>query len=1388
MLAGKGIVARSGGGMAISTGLSAAFTRNIATRDDNGAVSLANAMRFGTPRLLVGSQRTPESHFSSSNFILGKPGYASDNTTPMWVVLNGVSQMILWSGTFSGGGNAFNIQNVASTASPGRSSAIVDALLAAGITTDLFKQQSGITAYADECWMPRMAVVINGVVVALCQVGVCATGDDHTDSSKWHTNYVGLAVCKASTWLSSPGTGWFTQPPRSGALHAYAGGSIGAAWALNWFKLDRDGAAPLKIWVTGVDYQSHPDSHGGIAYVMPLVRSGSTSDDWADGDVGQTVTISDTDTTNLRHAHASALVRQGSLGIIQVVSTGDGVANQSVCQTSLSSEGSAVAADTSYLTGGSVPSGARRWWVGMTAWATVPSTGTGGGIDSGTLDATGVTTPGTNSASTYAGNQFVGADSDGTKIFCGLDQGGEAIAAFVPNPGTPIAFSCIVAPRRVRAIPPTGTPANLTTRTDCFYINARNPLAATGGFTASTAPGVGSTTQYAGARLIWSPDWKNAATVFPSGTLSDRPSFNLGGRIYYSTAGASGAVLSIAEPTAYRVIRPILISPGATNYANSTYTVTNTSTGSQADISEVDVQDIPPGLAEMPDTTNVIRVLHPGTSSANCCVIRLADSVPIDADEILIRFKLFAPLPATRSPAVSNTLNIGYYVRVSKNSDDSSPITSGNLLTNLNVEHGTWIPVTLRVKLQPLVTFGSGTARINLGVVMNNGQAAPFTFYLARGGVFVCDATTGEDAAPYPIAPGVTGPDEALAVTGFGKTFVADWTFAASVNAPMRGDWDEVIAPIAYMTNAVLDADLTHTTLTGGPSTDIISGGLLVIGTESNSGICGLPISAYDTGTKIATHAAVTTGGGIVAGTVTATVRRPLIDTGTTNYRPRHGFALLTADGQTGLLIYVNTSPSLTDGSSYHTVGVAYVTGGVVDWGTSIDGVAIPMVMAGDRIDLALTHDTATGYLTLSASVAGSAMTSQADFGALLDTWFTTEVLDLLRVGCFVGRPTPLEVSYAFLADSAFSEETLSGYFDTMEFYSSVPQRHGALAMMNKIWRYSGGAIVHVLVQAGGAPITGLAYNSSGMVLSLMRVGTAAPTVFTAAGGTIETITTIGTFAAPTSGKIRFKEIDATNTPGLYEVHIASADIPTTLPGANIVDRMTLGIINPNLIGSGECVYCEMFLEAIAPGTAAEDNQRLMFNGTGYAGGTTKLGTNVISVAGSPVSANGGVVDANVVQWQGDAVGAMGGGYPGVDIRSVNGELAQGGGGAGVLGVDAVLIAGISAPSPNTYFARIQFQRNDVLGRDEYTVAWYKNAVPVAVTGTPNIQVVSRASGSDVIAATPMTQVGSTNYWKYSATSQLSAGAPAIAIATATIDGATRTFTEIVGRDLTATA
>lgn len=82
---------------------------------------------------------------------------------------------------------------------------------------------------------------------------------------------------------------------------------------------------------------------------------------------------------------------------------------------------------------------------------------------------------------------------------------------------------------------------------------------------------------------------------------------------------------------------------------------------------------------------------------------------------------------------------------------------------------------------------------------------------------------------------------------------------------------------------------------------------------------------------------------------------------------------------------------------------------------------------------------------------------------------------------------------------------------------------------------------VRILDSSSGAAKTGLAYTSSGLIISAIADNEATAITYAQASSNIETIATLGTFAAPSTNKCRFKEVDPTNFPGLYEIQIADA-------------------------------------------------------------------------------------------------------------------------------------------------------------------------------------------------------------------------------------------------------
>src|SRR3954447_26012113 len=88
------------------------------------------------------------------------------------------------------------------------------------------------------------------------------------------------------------------------------------------------------------------------------------------------------------------------------------------------------------------------------------------------------------------------------------------------------------------------------------------------------------------------------------------------------------------------------------------------------------------------------------------------------------------------------------------------------------------------------------------------------------------------------------------------------------------------------------------------------------------------------------------------------------------------------------------------------------------------------------------------------------------------------------------------------------------------------------------------GVIVRVKIRKSVSPydgITGLTSGSGSLIISTIADNEPSATAYTAAGSTIETITTLGTYAAPTATKCRFREVDATNHKGVYEIQLADA-------------------------------------------------------------------------------------------------------------------------------------------------------------------------------------------------------------------------------------------------------
>ncbi|MBI3837678.1 MAG: hypothetical protein HY288_07065, partial [Planctomycetia bacterium] len=95
-----------------------------------------------------------------------------------------------------------------------------------------------------------------------------------------------------------------------------------------------------------------------------------------------------------------------------------------------------------------------------------------------------------------------------------------------------------------------------------------------------------------------------------------------------------------------------------------------------------------------------------------------------------------------------------------------------------------------------------------------------------------------------------------------------------------------------------------------------------------------------------------------------------------------------------------------------------------------------------------------------------------------------------------------------------------------------------------------------------GAGKTGLTYQSAG--LNISTIASNEPTATAYAGGNLGTITTLGTYSTPTT-TANFKEVDATNHPGVYEIHLPNARFGVANARKLIVSVQATGVVQSDM-------------------------------------------------------------------------------------------------------------------------------------------------------------------------------------------------------------------------------
>jgi hypothetical protein len=163
-----------------------------------------------------------------------------------------------------------------------------------------------------------------------------------------------------------------------------------------------------------------------------------------------------------------------------------------------------------------------------------------------------------------------------------------------------------------------------------------------------------------------------------------------------------------------------------------------------------------------------------------------------------------------------------------------------------------------------------------------------------------------------------------------------------------------------------------------------------------------------------------------------------------------------------------------------------------------------------------------------------------------------------------------------------------------------------------------------------GAGLTGLTSASAGLVISTIADNEATATTYTVAGSTIESITTLGTYATPTATKCRFKELDATNHPGIYEVQIADARFAVSSAKSLLV----------SLGGATNLAQCDVVvpLRSVDPYDAVRFGMTaLPAVASGNAGAVIASGTGT-----GQLSVSGGVAQADAAKVGGQTASASG--------------------------------------------------------------------------------------------------------------------------------------------------
>jgi hypothetical protein len=196
--------------------------------------------------------------------------------------------------------------------------------------------------------------------------------------------------------------------------------------------------------------------------------------------------------------------------------------------------------------------------------------------------------------------------------------------------------------------------------------------------------------------------------------------------------------------------------------------------------------------------------------------------------------------------------------------------------------------------------------------------------------------------------------------------------------------------------------------------------------------------------------------------------------------------------------------------------------------------------------------------------------------------------------------------------------------------------------------------------------VSGLTNTTTGLLISAIADNEATTTAYSSAGSTIQGITTLGTYSAPTSGSCRFKEVDSTNHKGVYEIQLSNSRFSVSSSKSLLITVAAITASNTSQIDvliplTYYDPYNGMNLGLTAiPNANAAASGGLPTVGTGSGQiNLTSGGVDLQTILShAPTTTTNGILDVNVKNYNNHTAVTDGNNLPEVDVADWLGSAA----------------------------------------------------------------------------------------------------------------------------------